>query len=644
MRFQRGASHNFGSRGNQLRFHFSVSKLFPFLRWGRNLNRETVHADALAGLTGAAIVLPQGVAFATIAGMPPEYGLYASIVPAIIAALFGSSWHLVSGPTTAASVVMFSSLSALAIPGSPEYISLAITLAFMVGVTQFALGMFRLGALVNFISHSVIVGFTAGAALLIVSKQLKILLGLEIPSKEHFYETVIYLWEHWSAFHPMVTVVSLATIIVALVVKKKWPKFPGMIAAMLVGSFVAVGLNMYFGTEKTGIDMVGALPRQLPPLSVPDLSPDVLQQLAPLALAMTLFALTEAVSIARSIALKSGQPIQGNQEFFGQGLSNIMGSFFSSYVATGSFNRSGANYEAGARTPLAAIIAGLLLIPLILLVAPLTAYLPKATVAALLVLVAWRLIDFVQIKLLFTADPKEAGIMAVTFLSTIFFKLEFAILFGVILSLMIFLRKTSRPRIMPRVPNANSKNRKFTSGVTQPECPQMKILRVDDSIYFGSITHIGDMLRLYREHYPDQKHLLLLTKGVNQVDVAGAELLNAETQKRRKMGGDLYMYRLKDSASKVLRNGGYLDYIGEHNIFDSKEEAISQIFSHLDKDICASCENRIFRECQSIPVASPVASQSARPKKKTASGKKVTRKKVARKKKAGVKKAAAKPA
>ena len=434
------------------------------MRWGRNLDKDSVRSDLLAGLTGAAIVLPQGVAFATIAGMPPEYGLYASIVPAIIAALFGSSWHLVSGPTTAASVVMFSSLSALAEPGSAEYISLAITLAFMVGVAQFMMGMFKMGALVNFISHSVIVGFTAGAALLIAAKQLKIFLGLDIPVKEHFYQSVMYLWEHWSAFHPMVTVVSLTTIMVAVVTKKLWPKFPGMIAALILGSVVAAGLNMYFGAEKTGITMVGALPQQLPPLSSPDFTLSVFRELAPLALAMTLFALTEAVSISRSIALKSGQAVQSNQEFFGQGLSNIAGSFFSSYVATGSFNRSGANYDAGARSPLSAIFAGVLLIPVILLIAPLTDHLPMAAVAALLILVAWRLIDFSQIKMLFTADRKEAGIMAVTFVSTIFFKLEFAILFGVILSLLIYLRKTSRPRILPRVPDPDSSYRKFTSG------------------------------------------------------------------------------------------------------------------------------------------------------------------------------------
>ena len=581
--------------------NLSVVRFFPFMRWGRHLNRETVRADFMAGITGAAIVLPQGVAFATIAGMPPEYGLYASIVPAIVAALFGSSWHLVSGPTTAASVVMFSSLSALAEPGSAQYISLAITLAFMVGVTQFAMGILKLGALVNFISHSVIVGFTAGAALLIAAKQAKIFLGLEIPENGQFYESVSYLWQNWSAFHPMVIIVSFTTLAAHFVFKKKWPVFPPMIAALVLGSLVGVALNLTLGEEKTGIYMVGALPQQLPPLSSPRFSVEVFRDLAPLALAMTLFALTEAVSISRSIALKSGQPIQGNQEFLGQGLSNIAGSFFSAYVATGSFNRSGANYEAGAKTPLAAITAGVLVIPFVLLVAPLTAYLPKAAVAAILILVAWRIINFAQIRTIITADQKEAAIMLVTFASTIFFKLEFAILFGVILSLMIYLRKTSRPKILSRVPNPSLKNRKFDSAVSLPECPQMKTLRLDDSLYFGSVTHVGEMFRLYREHYPEQVHLLLLTKGINQVDYTGAELLKTEARERRKMGGDLYLYRFKDSASKVLEKGGYLKFIGKNNIFDSKNEAIAHIFENLDKRICATCDKRIFEECRTVP-------------------------------------------
>lgn len=577
-----------------------IKNLLPFLRWSRLVTRETARDDLFAGLTGAAIVLPQGVAFAAIAGMPPEYGLYTSMVPAIIAALFGSSWHLVSGPTTAASIVMFSSLSVLATPGSETYISLALTLAFMVGVLQLSMGLLRFGALVNFISHSVVIGFTAGAACLIAAKQAKAFLGLEFPNTTNLIDTLEYLSTHWENFHPLVLVVSVITLLTGLICHRRCPDKPVMVFALIAGSLSALVFNLVFGPEATGIEMIGALPRQLPPLSTPIFSIDVFRELAPLALAMTLFALTEAVSIARSISIRSGQAIEGNQEFIGQGLSNLVGSFFSSYVATGSFNRSGANYDAGARTPLAAIFAGVLLIIIVPLIGSVTAYLPKAAVAGLLMLVAWRLINFEEIKTIITADKNDAVVLGVTFFGTIFLDLEFAILSGVILSLMIFLRKTSRPRLVSRVPGPDDKNRKFIHSRSQSECPQFKILRIDDSLYFGSVSHVRELLRRYREHYPEQKHLLLLTKGVSQIDVPGAELLVEESKERKKMGGGFYMHSLKDSAAKIFKRGGYAEKIGEENIFDTKGEAIHGIFQRLDKSVCATCDKRIFTECQAV--------------------------------------------
>ncbi|MDH3856918.1 MAG: SulP family inorganic anion transporter [Gammaproteobacteria bacterium] len=582
-----------------MNLQYQLTKFLPFVRWGRNMTRTSLRADVTAGLVGAAIVLPQGVAFAAIAGMPPEYGLYTSMVPAVIAALFGSSWHLVSGPTTAASVIMFASLSGMAAPGSETYVTLAITLAFMVGALQFIMGIMRLGALVNFISHSVVVGFTAGAACLIAAKQAEQFLGIDIPAGMHLLNSIEFLWLNWKELHPLVTLVAIITLLSGILSQRHLGGM-SMIAALFAGSITAALFNIAFGEETSGIQMVGALPQQLPPLSMPQFSLETFRQLSPLALAMTLFALTEAVSIARSISLKSGQPIAGNQEFIGQGLSNIFGSFFSAYVATGSFNRSGANYDAGARTPLAAALAGVLLVVLVLLIAPLTAFLPKAAVAGLLFLVAWRLINFKQIHKILRADKNEAIILGVVFFGTVFFSIEFAILAGVILSLMIFLRKTSRPRLSPRVPDPESDNRKFIYGQFLPECPQLKILRLDDSLYFGSVAHVGELLRRYQEHYPQQKHLLLLTKGIAQVDVAGAELIVNEARERRAVGGDFYMYRLRDTASKVFDRGGYRDEIGDTNIFEAKAEAISTIFQRLDKDICATCENRIFLECKNF--------------------------------------------
>jgi SulP family sulfate permease len=355
---------------------------------------------------------------------------------------------------------MFASLSGMAAPGSEEYVTLAITLAFMVGVLQLIMGVVRLGALVNFISHSVVVGFTAGAACLIAAKQAKDFLGIQFPEGAHLYNTLEFLWQNWMHLHPLVMLVGAITLLTGILSQRRLGGM-SMIAALIAGSLVAAVFNYAFGEEISGIKMVGALPAQLPPLSLPQFSLETFRQLSPLALTMTLFALTEAVSIARSISLKSGQPLAGNQEFIGQGLSNIFGSFFSSYVATGSFNRSGANYDAGARTPLAAALAGVLLIILVLLIAPLTSYLPKAAVSGLLFLVAWRLINFKQIMKILRADDNEAIILALVFFGTVFFSIEFAILAGVILSLMIFLRKTSHPRLSPRVPDPTSRTRKI---------------------------------------------------------------------------------------------------------------------------------------------------------------------------------------
>lgn len=311
------------------------------MAWLPGVRRGDVKADLIAALTGAIIVLPRGVAFATIAGMPPQYGLYAGMVPAIVAALFGSSRHLVSGPTTAASVVLFSSLSLLAVPGTPDYVALALTLTFMVGVMELALGLARMGALVNFISHSVVVGFTAGAALLIAAKQLKHFFGVEIDSGGHLHDILIEFGRHIVDINPFATAVALMTLAIGIGVKLWLPRFPYMIAAMVGGSLFALLLDWLFGPEVTHIATVGALPANLPPLSAPTLTLDNIRHLAPSALAVTLFALTEAVSIGRSLAVRGGYRIDGNQEFIGQGLSNIAGAFFSGYVATGSFNRSG---------------------------------------------------------------------------------------------------------------------------------------------------------------------------------------------------------------------------------------------------------------------------------------------------------------
>lgn len=615
--------------------NFSWARFFPFLNWLPMLNRETVQADALAGLTGALVVLPQAVVFASLAGMPPEYGLYASMVPAIIAALFGSSWHLVSGPTTAASLVVFSALTAFidpstgvnVLPESDYYIKLALTLTVMVGIIQILLAVFKLGGLVNFISHSVVIGFTAGAGILIAASQIKHFFGFAtcataaatpgahggdslnyldklsgllhgdcMPRGVPFHETILYLFTHLGSIALPVAAVGVVTLVSGLLTRQYFPRIPYMIVAILAGSIFSVILTglLHVG----GISTVGALKGSLPPLSMPSFDLSMWAMMAPAALAVTMFALTEALSISRAIAVKSGQHIDPNQEFMGQGLSNIGGAFFSGYVATGSFNRSGVNYAAGARTPLSSIIASVLLILIVLVVAPLAAYMPKAAMAGVLFLVGYSLIDQHHIKQILRTSKSETGVLVVTFLATLFLPLEDAILAGIILSLMIYLHKTSHPQIHNRVPDPAASNRKFTDASADlPECPQLRLIRIDGSLFFGAVPTFVDKMREFQDNAPECKHVAIMMQAVNFIDIAGAEALTQAAKKYREMGGALYLVRPKEGVMERLERGGYIDDIGRSNVFTSKTTALRTIYRSFDYSICRNCDRRVFVEC-----------------------------------------------
>ncbi len=573
------------------------SRIFPFLRWWPFVTRETVRADFMAGLTNAIVVLPQGVAFAMIAGLPPIYGLYTAIVPAIIAGLFGSSRHLISGPTTAISIVVFATVSNYAEPGSPQFIQLALTLTFLAGVYQLILGLARMGTLINFISHSVVVGFTAGAAILIATSQLKHYFGLNVPTGESFFHTWRDILTQLDVANPYITAVATVTLLTGVLFQVYRPRWPGMLIAMVVGSVAAA----LIGPDEHGITLVGQLPAGLPPLSLPDLSLGALKTLGSGALAIAMLGLVEAVSIARSVATRSGQRIDGSQEFVGQGLANIFGSFFSSYASSGSFTRSGLNYASGAITPLSAVFAAVSLLLIMLLVAPLAADLPIAAMAGILLLVAYRLIDFHHIGNIVRASKRETGVLLTTLIATLFVELEFAIYVGVMLSLVLYLNRTSKPKIVSRVPDATSPVRHMVSGTHANECPQLKIVRIDGSLFFGAVDHVQEILHSYSMQYPEQKHLLIIGNGINFIDVAGAEMLAHEAERRRKMGGGLYLAKLKDDVCSILKRGGFGQKIGKENIFDTKAQAIEAIFKHLLHERCGNCEKRIFTECAQIP-------------------------------------------
>jgi len=571
--------------------------LFPFLRWWHVVDRNTNRADLVAGLTGALVVLPQGVAFATIAGMPPEYGLYAAMVPAIIAALFGSSWHLVSGPTTAISIAVFAAISPLAEPGSPEFIGMILTLTFMTGLFQLILGIARMGILVNFISHTVVIGFTAGAALLIAGSQVKNFFGISIERGAPFHVVIEQAIAQSGHFNYYVTFIGALTLVSGIFAKRFLPKLPYMIVAMVVGSVAAALLNFEVGVQNTHILTVGALPGHLPPFVIPDFSYETIVKVMFPALVVTMLALTEAVSISRSIAVKSEQRIDGNQEFIGQGLSNIIGSFFSSYASCGSFNRSGVNYSAGAQTPLATVFASVFLVLILLLVGPLASYLPTAAMAGILFLVAWGLIDFHHIFNIVRTSRAETVTLFVTMIGTLI-DLEKGIFFGILLSLALYLYRVSRPSMVPSVPAKEEGAYHFIDALGHDECPQMRFMRINGSIFFGAVDYVRSGLLEIDEHNPNHKTVMVIANNINFIDVAGAEMLAQEARRRRKMGGGLYFYRCKESIYKFLLKSDKLDDIGVGGFFPAKSNWIKPIYATLDPDICKTCTKRIFSECQ----------------------------------------------
>jgi SulP family sulfate permease len=575
----------------------NLAHIFPFLNWFKLVTRDTIKADLMAGFTGAVIVLPQGVAFATIAGLPPEYGLYTAMVTPIIAALFGSSFHLISGPTTAISIVVFSAVSHHAEPGTPEFVSLALTLTFLAGIYQLAFGLARLGKLVNFVSHTVVIGFTAGAAILIATSQMKHVLGIYIPKGESFLHTWMDVFRDIDTMNLAIVEVALVTVIVTILSKRFMPRLPNLLIGMLAGSLTALGL----GAESHGIELVGQIPGQLPPISSPDISLATIRMLAPEAFAVALLGLIEAVSISRAIASKSNQRINSSQEFVGQGLSNITGSFFSSYAGSGSFTRSGVNYAAGAKTPMSAIFAAVFLMLIVLIIAPLTAYLPVAAMGGVILIVAYNLIDFKHIRQIIKYSRSETAILATTFFATLFMELEFAIYLGVILSLIIFLARTSTPYIPELSIDEDTKTgaRKLINVEQKPiaSCPQLKIIRIDMSIYFGSVDYIQKRIQTIREK-EGIKHILIMGTGINFIDLAGAEALVSENNRLKQEGGGIYFVGIKSSVYEFIARACFISKIGNDHFFDSKKLALRSIYKRLDQEICTGCDARIFVECQ----------------------------------------------
>lgn len=580
-----------------IRMNTVWQRISPLRPWFREQSPASIRADVLAGLTNATIVLPQGVAFAIIAGMPPEYGLFTAIVVTIVAAIWGSSRVMVSGPTTAISAVLFATLSGLAIPGSAEYIALALTLTFLVGVLQFGAGLAGLGGLISFISHSVIVGFTAAAAVLIGVSQLGPALGLS-GGEGGVLHRLTQIFNTIDDLDPAAIGIAGITLLTLIVCARISRRLPHYIIALIVGALSALIL----GDLAANVAMFAPLDATRPEFGAPQLQLETIGALLPTAAAVACVGLLEAISIGKSFAIRREEAYDSSQEMVGQGLSNITGSFFQCYAGSGSFTRSGLNAESGATSPLSAIFAAGFLVVLLALIAPFVRYVPVPAMAAIILYVAWKLINFNEIRHIFAASRSETIILAATFLTGILSELDFAILVGVIASLSAFLHKSSHPVVAVGAPTDINNRRVFMNAEVYdlPQCPQIRFMRIEGPLFFASVDHVAQEFKRIEEK-DGIKTCILNLKGVGKLDLAGADFILAQARRARKYGHDLHLIASNPSILKTLERLHCLDVLGAGNVHAHKSEVIGKTVQHASDSVCAACTIRCFNECASKP-------------------------------------------
>jgi SulP family sulfate permease len=502
--------------------------VLPFLRWWPLVNRSSLRADLSAGVTAGVLIVPQAIALATLAGLPPQYGLYTSIFPVVIACLWGSSWQALSGPNTALAVILALSLAPYANIGTPEYIQYAITLTFMVGVLSLLIGVLRLGQIFNYFSRTVMTSLVCGVGITIVVQQLGSFLGVLMNSGEDFIDV---LWQVVIAVprcNPFAVAIGTVTIATGLIVRRSRRRWPHYIIAVVVGSLFAQALNVFWSASHMDIYFLGYLSFDALPFSLPDFSPQGFSEFStaayPAAISMTVLALMQSAVIARNTAAKSGQ--QGmdiNQEIIGQGLGNVVGSVFSCFVSCGSFNRSAANLEAGARTPLAGVISAFVVVALILTATPLLAYLPMPVVAGVLILVGVALINLRDIHAIVRLCGEGRFAFVLVLATTLFSGVNSAVLVGILASIVMYLRAASRPEMFAVPEDAQA------HWLTD-DLADAQVVTLRGNLYFGAASLLETLLA----DTDQTRHLVIVGDTITVLDPSAAQVLAQAAQHRAK--------------------------------------------------------------------------------------------------------------
>ena len=553
-----------------------MSRFFPFLAMLKSYNKQWLRGDLAAGVTVGIMLIPQGMAYAMIAGLPPIYGLYASTLPLIIYGLLGTSRQLAVGPVAMVSLLTAAGIGALAESGTQAYISHAISLALMVGLIQFTLGFFKLGFLVNFLSHPVISGFTSAAALIIGLSQLKHLLGIELARSHHVHEIILQAARHLSDIHLATFLIGIAGIALILLLKKINKKLPGLLIAVVLGILIVWG----FGLNEHGVKIVGEVPKGLPLFGMPAFSSDIIQALIPTALAISLVSFMESIAVAKAVQAKHRDyKVEPNQELIALGLSNIGGSLFQSYPVTGGFSRTAVNDQAGAKTGISSLISALLIILTLLFLTPLFYFLPNAILASVIMVAVFGLIDFEEVKYLWHTNRSDFWMLVVTFMATLALGIEIGIGIGVVLSLAIIIFKTTRPHIaiLGRIPGT-SHFRNVERFEEVEVLDDVLIIRFDAQLYFANINFFKEQIeeQIVEKGAP-LRAVIINAESINNVD---SSAIHALTELQEELSSDnikLIFAGVKGPVRDAFQISGLTDQIGASNFTMSIQEAIDKL-------------------------------------------------------------------
>ena len=567
-----------------------VSRFIPYVNWlGELKDPSIVWKDCVAGLTVALVLIPQSMAYAQLAGLPAYYGLYASFLPVIVASLFGSSRQLQTGPVAVVSLMTASALEPLAAANPEGYLVYAAVLAIMVGIFQMSLGLLRLGVLVEFLSHPVVIGFTNAAAIIIAASQVSKLFGVTAETGHHFYITiwnvVVEASKH-SHFPTLAMGITALAIIFGL--NRFAPKLPAVLTAVVVTSLI----SLLVGYESLGGKVVGNIPAGLPAISVPSFDMSIMLDLIGKAIVIAVIAYMEAISIAKAIAVQTRQRIDANQGLVGQGLANIVSGFSGAYPVAGSFSRSAVNMAAGAKTGFAAVVTGLIVaISLILLYfSQYLYYLPQATLAAVIISAVINLVRIKQIKYALRVHKHDGFIAILTFVLTLILAphLEQSIFVGVVLSLGLFMYRTMRPHISVLSRHADGTLRDAQANILKT-CPHISVLRFEGPLFFASAMYFEAKVLERVAAKPDLKFIIIDAEAITEIDATGEDMLHQLSLRLVTLGIEFVFARTKRQVMDVFVRTGFAGPDWLDHFYRSDKRAIEfawQNISHCEEEAC----------------------------------------------------------